>query len=73
MARNSVIFGSTILYDGVSKNWMAKRLMRLYNKKGIFANTADDLESLKHTLNQRFEKIAVKVIGCVALFSGRCS
>jgi Methyltransferase domain len=73
MTGNSVLFGSTILHDGVTKNWMAKRLMRLYNKKGIFANTRDDLEGLVEALKQRFDEVEVKVIGCVALCSGRCS
>jgi 2-polyprenyl-3-methyl-5-hydroxy-6-metoxy-1,4-benzoquinol methylase len=73
MTRDAVIFGSTILHGGVPRNWTAKRLMHLYNKKGIFANTADDLESLERALNQRFDNVAVEVVGCVALFSGRCS
>jgi hypothetical protein len=71
MNRNAVIFGSTILQGNTPRSWMAKPLMRLYNKKGIFANTADDLESLVIALNQRFDNLEVELIGCVALFSGR--
>jgi 2-polyprenyl-3-methyl-5-hydroxy-6-metoxy-1,4-benzoquinol methylase len=72
MTRNAVIFGSTILQGMAPRNWAAKRLMRLYNKKRIFSNTADDLESLEEALNQRFDNVEVELIGCVALFSGRC-
>jgi 2-polyprenyl-3-methyl-5-hydroxy-6-metoxy-1,4-benzoquinol methylase len=71
MTRNAVIFGSTILQGNAPRNWMARRLMRLYNKKGIFANTADNLESLKIALHQRLDNVEIELIGCVALFYGR--
>ena len=71
MNPNAVLFGSTILQGGVSINRLAKRLMAIYNKKGIFSNQHDNLEDLKSALNQRFKDISVEVIGCVALFSGR--
>lgn len=64
------IFGSTILQGGVKRGWMAKKLMALYNQKGIFANTDDDLEGLRSSLTQRFENVILEVVGCVALFSG---
>lgn len=64
------IFGSTILQGGVQRGWMAKKLMALYNEKGIFANTDDDLEGLRSSLTQRFESVTLEVVGCVALFSG---
>ncbi len=71
MNPNAVLFGSTILQGGVPINWLAKRLMAIYNKKGIFFNQHDNLEDLKSALNHRFKDISVEVIGCVALFSGR--
>jgi 2-polyprenyl-3-methyl-5-hydroxy-6-metoxy-1,4-benzoquinol methylase len=64
------IFGSTILQGGVKRGWMAEKLMAFYNKKGIFANTDDDLEGLRSSLTQRFESVTLEVVGCVALFSG---
>jgi 2-polyprenyl-3-methyl-5-hydroxy-6-metoxy-1,4-benzoquinol methylase len=64
------VFGSTILQGGVKRGWMAKKLMALYNQKGIFANTDDDLEGLRSSLTQRFENVTLEVVGCVALFSG---
>jgi 2-polyprenyl-3-methyl-5-hydroxy-6-metoxy-1,4-benzoquinol methylase len=64
------IFGSTILQGGVQRGWMAEKLMAFYNKKGIFANTNDDLEGLRSSLTQRFESVTLEVVGCVALFSG---
>lgn len=71
MNPGAVLFGSTILQGGVSRNGFAKRLMTVYNKKGIFSNQDDNLQDLKSALNQRFRDVSVNVIGCVALFSGR--
>jgi len=71
MNRGAVLFGSTILQGGVSQGWAARRLMGLYNRKGIFSNTEDDLDGLWEALRQRFDRVSVEVIGSVALFSGR--
>lgn len=65
---NGVLFGSTILSDGVTKNSMAKVLMSFYNKKGIFCNKEDSLESLESILASRFTQYSIEVVGCVALF-----
>ena len=65
------VFGSTILQGGVERSWLAQRLMAFYNRKGIFSNTKDSLDDLKHALSQRFENAKVDVVGCVALFSGQ--
>ena len=71
MNPNAVLFGSTLLQGGVSRNWLARRLMAFYNKKGIFSNQHDDLNGLKQALNQRFHDVSVEIVGCAALFSGR--
>lgn len=64
-----VLFGSTILGKGVKKNFFAQKLMDVYNKKGIFCNFNDDLDSLSNSLNEHFSNVEIKMIGCVALFS----
>jgi hypothetical protein len=71
MNPNAVIFGSTLLQGNVSRNWLAKRLMGVYNSKGIFSNQDDDLEGLVRSLKNRFRDVSIQVVGCVALFSGR--
>lgn len=63
------IFGSTILHEEVPKSWAAKRLMAFYNKKGIFSNTQDTLTDLQEALTQRFDKVQIETVGCVALFT----
>ncbi len=66
-----VIFGSTLLQEGVERNWMARRLMALYNRKGIFCNSGDSLEGLTKELESRFTDVSLQVIGCAALFVAR--
>ncbi len=65
-----VIFGSTVLGEGVERNIFAKYLMAIYNNKGIFTNRYDSLKNLKENLEHHFSKSSVTVIGCVALFWG---
>jgi ubiquinone/menaquinone biosynthesis C-methylase UbiE len=62
------VFGSTILAAGVPRRWPAPALMRLYNRKGIFHNLADDLAGLTGQLQERFDDVTVSVHGCVAVF-----
>lgn len=71
MNPNAVLFGATLLQGDLPRNWLAQRLMNVYNKKGIFSNQADDLDSLHNELSRRFKDVSVEVVGCAALFSGR--
>jgi ubiquinone/menaquinone biosynthesis C-methylase UbiE len=65
-----VVFGATLLSDGVRRSWAAKRLMAFYNSKGIFTNDQDDLQGLRAMLAEHFTNVTVEVVGCAALFSG---
>lgn len=71
MSPNAVLFGSTLLHGGVPRNWFARRLMDVYNKKGIFSNRHDSLGGLKQALGERFREVSIEVVGCAALFSAR--
>ena len=71
MNSEGVVFGSTLLPGSVTRKWVAKRLMNVYNRKGVFSNAQDDLESLERAMRQRFTEVSVEVVGCAALFSGR--
>ncbi len=73
LAEGGVIFGSTILGQGVERNYLARTLLGIYNKKGIFGNEADRLDDLEARLQKYFVDTRIRVEGCVALFSGRKS
>lgn len=66
-----VIFGSTILAQGIQVTPLAKRLMSFYNQKGIFSNLNDSLNNLNEGLRQRFSEVNIQTKGCVAFFSIR--
>lgn len=66
-----VLFGATILGDGVAHNALGGLLMKAYNWRGIFSNREDSAEALLQVLRQELRDADVQVIGKVALFSGR--
>jgi methyltransferase family protein len=71
MTKNTVLFGATILGSGVQPNAAGRALLDLYNKKGVFNNRADDLESLTRGLEKRFASVEIEQHGLVALFRAR--
>ena len=66
-----VIFGSTILGEGVRHNPLAQQLMKIYNAKGIFSNLSDSRSDLEAGLKAHFDEHTIHIAGCVALFSAR--
>lgn len=66
-----VIFGSTILGEGVRHNPLAKQLMKIYNAKGFFSNLSDRQSDLEAGLKAHFDEHTIHIAGCVALFSAR--
>ncbi|MGX5089126.1 class I SAM-dependent methyltransferase [Enterobacter sp. UPMP2052] len=64
-----VLYGATILGNGVNHNSFGKMLMNTYNSKGIFSNKKDSEASLREILSDHFETAEVRVTGTVALFS----
>jgi hypothetical protein len=70
MNPGAVVFGSTLLQGGVRRGWAARRLMALYNARGVFSNREDDLRSLERAL-AGFRDVTVEIVGCAALFSAR--
>jgi Methyltransferase domain len=68
MHPGAVLFGATILGRGIAPNAAARKLLNLYNAKGVFSNRDDDFESLSDGLRRRFGEVEVERQGCVALF-----
>lgn len=71
MNPGAVIFGSTLLHEGVERSFAARALMAHYNRAGVFSNTQDDPGTLKRELEKRFSDVSIEIVGCAALFSGR--
>jgi hypothetical protein len=71
MNPGAVVFGSTILYEGVKRSAWAALAIKYSNKKGWMDNMNDSLEDLRESLQRSFSESSVKVIGCEALFWAR--
>lgn len=68
-----VVFGATLLHDGVHRGWFARQVMRRNNEHRIFSNEHDSLEGLRAALATHLVEPAIEVVGCVALFAGQGS
>jgi hypothetical protein len=68
MRGGTVLFGATILGCGIAPNRAARALLDLYNGRGVFNNSADNLKGLEAGLRQRFATVEIELQGCVALF-----
>jgi SAM-dependent methyltransferase len=65
-----ILFGTTILGQGVKVNPAARTLMRIYNQLGVFSNQQDNLQHLEHILRDNFVTYDLAMVGCVAFFVG---
>lgn len=65
---DGILFGSTILGEGTNTGFLARKLMAVYNEKGIFDNTQDNVADLRTGLCQYFSQVEIQIIGCVAVF-----
>jgi SAM-dependent methyltransferase len=68
---DGTLFGATILGEAAGHNRFGSVLMRLYNARGIFGNRGDTAAELRALLQQELQDVELRVIGKVALFSGR--
>ncbi len=68
---DAVLFGSTILGAEIEKNWLANKMMALYNRQGIFCNTKDTLAQLREGLETYFAEVDIHIKGAVAVFYGK--
>jgi SAM-dependent methyltransferase len=68
-----VLFGATILGAGanIKHGVLARKVLNVYNAKGIFSNSSDSTEGLRTALESHFSESSIRIEGSVALFSAR--
>ena len=71
MNPGAVLFGSTLLYQGVRLSRLARFILEWNNDRGIMTNIDDDVEVLRENLQHYFAESSVEIIGCMALFWAR--
>jgi SAM-dependent methyltransferase len=65
-----VFFGSTIIADADRHTAIGRRLMAVYNRKGVFGNAADTATDLERVLRANLTHVEVDLCGAVAVFRG---
>lgn len=68
LTKEGHLFGATILGDDAGHNMFGRKLMKIYNQKGIFSNRTDSVEALTSVLSRYFHHVEITVEGRVALF-----
>lgn len=71
LTEGGVLYGATILGADVSHNWLGRKLMAVYNKKGVFGNAGDTQATLAAALSVHFADVNIRICGRVALFEAR--
>lgn len=66
---DGVLFGATILGDEAGHNAFGRKLMNLYNSKGIFGNRHDTQAGFEACLRKHFGEVSLQREGCVLMFS----
>ncbi|OJD40313.1 methyltransferase domain-containing protein [Diplodia corticola] len=70
-AERGVLFGATVLGDGVGHNVLGRLLMRWHNAVGIFDNKGDEATGFVEPLREAFKDVEWRVEGKMLLFEAR--
>ncbi len=69
LAPGGVLFGATILGDGVEHTWLSRFATAAANRRGVMSNLNDRLENLDAALARVFASHEIQVVGSAALFA----
>jgi SAM-dependent methyltransferase len=64
-----VLFGATVLGTPELQTAVSRRALAANNRRGIFDNATDDLETIRSALGRSFHDFTVEMVGSVAVFS----
>jgi hypothetical protein len=65
------LFGATVLGTPDRHTPWSRAVVRVYNRKRLFANADDDVDTLREGLEANFGSYELQVVGAVALFVAR--
>jgi hypothetical protein len=71
LVSGGVLFGATVLGEGVEHTRLSRTALKGMNRRGIFSNLNDSLEDLDAGLARVFSSHEIQVQGAVALFVAR--
>jgi hypothetical protein len=68
LADDGVLFGASVLGESGPHTWLARRVLRLFKRRGAFDNLEDSEDSLRKIVDASFERVEVGRIGSIATF-----
>lgn len=71
LSKTGVLYGVTILGEEAGHNAIGRRLLKIYNDKGIMHNMGDTFDDLQRMLRRQFQNVQVRRHNKVALFVAR--
>jgi ubiquinone/menaquinone biosynthesis C-methylase UbiE len=69
MRPGAALFGTTVLVKDVKHNLLGRTLVRSWNRRGIWSNRSDDLESLHAAFSAHFGTYRIDMVGRSAVFT----
>jgi SAM-dependent methyltransferase len=71
LAPGGVLFGASVLGQGVKHTPLSRMALKGMNRRGVFSNLQDSLEDLDAGLARVFDSYEIDVQGAIALFTAR--
>jgi SAM-dependent methyltransferase len=71
LAPGGVVFGATVLNEGVHHTPLSRAAMQALNRRGIFTNRDDTLADLEASLRAAFDDYELRVHGTIGIFVAR--
>jgi hypothetical protein len=69
LAPDGVLFGASVLGRTGRHTWLARRVLSAFNRRGAFDNLDDSEEGLREMLGASFDRVELKTVGSIAIFS----
>ena len=71
LSPTGTLFGATVLGRSGNHNWLARRVLTAFNRRGAFDNLDDTEEGLREILEASFDEVEIEIAGSAAVFSAR--
>jgi SAM-dependent methyltransferase len=69
LAPEGVLFGASVLGRSGRHTWLARQVLKAFNRRGAFDNMDDSEEGLREILRASFDDVEMETVGSIALFS----
>ena len=63
---DGVLFGASVLGESGAHNWVARRVLHAFNRRGAFDNLEDSERLLRGMLGASFEQVEMSTVGSIA-------